>query len=205
MNVLPMLSGLLFKTESSAADYLLPAGLILITTSLVAGILRRRKQSLKLPSAREQIERHKQEKGMRNDLESLTVEIEQLAKQLGAQLDAKTVQLEKLLHEADSRINRLQDRLNVREPTVPRADRSEPLPDLNRPARSGETSDSVELQSAGAPQTGLGLGDEMLRRQVCELADNGLTAADIAQRLDEHLGKVELILALRTALAEGTE
>lgn len=39
--------------------------------------------------------------------------------------------------------------------------------------------------------------NDPLARSIYELADQGLTAAEIAQRLGEHLGKVELILALR--------
>ena len=59
-------------------------------------------------TAREQIERTRQRQGVRDDMQSLMVEIEQLAKRLGAQLDAKTVHIEKTLREADERIAQLQ-------------------------------------------------------------------------------------------------
>jgi hypothetical protein len=40
--------------------------------------------------------------------------------------------------------------------------------------------------------------DDPLARQVYQLADTGLAPADIAQKIGEHVGKVELILALRS-------
>jgi len=38
---------------------------------------------------------------------------------------------------------------------------------------------------------------DLVSRKVYELADEGVPSVEIAKRLDQHLGKVELILALR--------
>jgi hypothetical protein len=40
---------------------------------------------------------------------------------------------------------------------------------------------------------------EALAQHIFRLADAGLTPAEIAQRLGQHTGKVELIIALRNA------
>jgi hypothetical protein len=39
--------------------------------------------------------------------------------------------------------------------------------------------------------------DDPLARRVYELADGGMDAVAIARQLNEHVGKVELMLALR--------
>ena len=39
--------------------------------------------------------------------------------------------------------------------------------------------------------------DDPLARSVYQLADEGMEPTQIAQQLDEHIGKIELILALR--------
>lgn len=70
-----------------------------------------------------------------------------------------------------------------------------------------ETGSTIQVESAveevvvvenngGTPQAGAARLDP-LTRTVYELADEGKTAVQIARQLDEHLGKVELILALR--------
>lgn len=142
----------------SPDDALLPLGVLLIIVALMLGIRKKRRRIAQRGTAREQLERMNQETAVRGDLEQLMVEIEQLAKRLGAQLDAKTLALEKLLHEADQVIEKLERGAG---PTEPPAD----------------------------PQT----------IRIYRLADEGRSPMEIAQELDEHVGKVELILALRKA------
>ncbi|MAE66077.1 MAG: hypothetical protein CMJ18_17540 [Phycisphaeraceae bacterium] len=117
------------------------------------------------PSAHEKVERMRQMRGMRGDLEDLMVEIDQLARRFGAQLDAKGLQLERLIEEADRRIARLE--ALGRAPDGP-----------------------VEEQPTP---------EDPLARSVYDLADKGADATKIAHELNEHVGKVELILALRNA------
>lgn len=142
----------------SPDDALLLLGVLLIIVALMLGIRKKRRRIAQRGTAREQLERMNQETAVRGDLEQLMVEIEQLAKRLGAQLDAKTLALEKLLHEADQVIEKLERGAG---PTEPPAD----------------------------PQT----------IRIYRLADEGRSPMEIAQELDEHVGKVELILALRKA------
>ena len=170
-----------FETSS----LLLVAGLLLITLYLLMSIRKRYKQRSRQTGPHEQIEKVRQMRGMHGDLEDLMVEIEQLAKRIGAQLDAKAIQLERLLDEAQQMVKDLQaakQEGSAHQPT-------ENLLDTATPQGNQEKSE----------QPGESYPDDPLARSVYALADEGFDSSDIALKLDEHVGKVELILALRSA------
>ncbi|MCC6680589.1 MAG: hypothetical protein IT445_06760 [Phycisphaeraceae bacterium] len=173
-------------------------GIMMIVTALMMMLRNRRKRSAHRLTPMEQVERYQQERGMRQDLESLMVEIEQLARRFSSQLDAKSVQLEKLLREADEKIAQLQQTSAATQtPQTPQPRSSLPgageTPGVLPP---GVKHASHHKAHADAPARS-GAGEDELARQVYRLADEGLTSDQIARRLDEHVGKVELILALR--------
>ncbi len=93
------------------------------------------------------------------------------AQRLGAQLDNKARRLEKLIEEADQRIAAL----------------SGAAPGLSAPDRP---------RAPAAPSPARPPRDP-LTQAVYEHADAGRTPVEIARELDEQVGKVELILALR--------
>ena len=63
--------------------------------------------------------------------------------------------------------------------------------------------DQLERHAAASRAApGAGAGDP-LSRSVHELADQGLSSVEIAQRLDEPVGKIELVLALRDQRQRG--
>ncbi|MFK7789285.1 MAG: hypothetical protein AB8C95_07330 [Phycisphaeraceae bacterium] len=126
-------------------------------------------------SARDHVERARQKQVVRDDLEALMVDINRMARDLGGQLDAKIIRIEKANEEADQRIAQLQ------------ALRDE----LSNP--SAMQADQLVTPQANAADV------DPLTKQVYALADQGKGPADIAQALDEHVGKIELILALRTS------
>ncbi len=174
--MLPPLAISFFPTTGNGLVDALPyLGIALIVLALMAFARKRRQRAAGGPTAREQIERSRQAQSVRGDLESLMVEIEQLARRMGAQLDAKSVQLERLIREADERLAQLERPRDLPPPT--RASRASPTP----------------VDEPPPPPT------DPLTRSVHDLADQGLTPVAIAQKLDEHVGKVELILALRRA------
>ena len=126
----------------------------------------------------EQIERLRESRGMHGDLEKLMAEIEDLAKRLEGRLDAKSQQVEKLIAEMDRRIaelSRLQGQSTAKADRVSVA----PLP--------------------APPLTPPELPNDPLSRSVYQLADAGHSPPEIARKLNEQIGKVELILALRQA------
>lgn len=169
-------------------DVVLLLGLVLVTVSLMMKLRKRRKQSAAAPTSRERLEQMTQHRGLRGDLETLMVEIEQMARRLGAQLDAKAIRLEKLLDEADEKITRLGGDASAAG-HARAAVGCEGAGGTGGNGSRGEAGSAVALQDQPPP-------DE-LTASVYRLADQGLEPAAIAERLSEHVGKVELILALR--------
>jgi len=165
-------------------DLLLAAGILLITLSMLR-FYKKRSANQKDPrtAANESIERNRQLRGVRNDMESLMVEIEEYAKRMGTQLDAKSMRLEKLLEEADHKLRELDARQG--------GGSVNPHPRGNGQSESasaaGEPPDPPPPEEPADP----------LARSVLELAEQGHDAHAIAQQLGEHVGKVELILALK--------
>ena len=134
---------------------------------------KRRAKAAKAPTPHEQIQRITQQRGMQGDLENLMVEIEQLSKRLSAQLDAKSLELERLVNDADKRLTQLQEAIQH--------------PGFSHSAPTNQPQDAQTL-----PNT-----DDPLVQSVYRLADQGLGPAEIARQLNEHIGKIELIMALR--------
>lgn len=154
--------------------------LFIIMAMFSLGRARKRTASSR-DSARDHVDRARQKQGVRNELEALMVDINRMARDLGGQLDAKIIRIEKANQEADERIAQLQ---------ALRQELSQPL---NDPSAMGSSpADQLVTPQADATQA------DPLTKQVYALADQGKGPQDIAQQLDEHVGKIELILALRT-------
>lgn len=125
---------------------------------------------------RDKLEQMNQVGRTRNDLSTMMVELEELTRRFSAQLDNKSRQVEKLLEEADQRIAELK-RLSGRDVQPPAV--GEPV--------------KTDRQPNGSSEQGL----DPVSQRVYELADAGKDPQQIAGELNEHIGKVELILALR--------
>jgi hypothetical protein len=108
----------------------------------------------------------------------LLVELEQMARQMTAQLDTRSRKLELLIKEADQKIAVLQGAAQL---TAMMTDGSAP----------GEPAPELPI---------LPLPDSR-HAEVYELADAGQSARQIAQQLGRPHGEIELILALRPRLA----
>ncbi len=225
----------LFNFENPA-NLLLPLGVGLLLLSVLMGIRKRKSASQArrdLPmSPAEHIERAKQGRGMRGDLEKLMVEIEQLARQMSSQIDAKMTHLEKLVQEADDRIARLEqlqanqasqetegqavegDWSETQTLAEPWQEPSDEYEDQPEPPADMPMSHTFSLAEASSPHSTeeppsepefsspsfeVNPERDALAKQVYALADSGATPESIAETLDEHVGKVELILALREA------
>jgi len=104
------------------------------------------------------------------------LELEQLSRTIGSQIDTRFAKLEAAINDADRRIAVLQR--------------------LNR--QLGEKADGVQ-ESDGQTEEQTGGGDEYEVRHavIYELADAGFTPVEIARDLGKTPGEVELILNLR--------
>ncbi len=160
-------------------------GLGVILMVSIRGKIARR--NMNRPSPREWIEHIKAVRHRHDDAEVVSAQLVDTARRLGAQLDNKAQRLELLLQEADERIADLSkakdaglraagDSLAGREGAFggPDPGPSKPSHDPPRPL-------------------------DPLTQGVYELADTGRSPLEIAQQMDEQVGKVELILALRDA------
>ena len=117
------------------------------------------------------------------------VEVEQLAKRFATQLDAKSIEMQELMRQADERITQLKQ-------AVEPADAGQ-LMDLGSAPMdwTDDASQGLGRDETGAPAK----NRDALARRIYALADAGLEPADIAHELHEQIGEVELILALREA------
>ena len=140
-------------------------------TFMIRGKIARRNAAR--PSSRELIEQLKAPSRLRGiDPQTHSAALEQIARRLSAQLDNKARRLENLIDEADQRIAALDGTAAGPDPRSTTA-------------------------TVGAPHTSGGNPPDALTAAVYERADAGLSSVEIAQQLDEQVGKVELILALR--------
>jgi hypothetical protein len=149
-------------------------GILFIIMAMFSLGRARKKTTSSRDNARDHVERAREKRIVRDDLEALMVDINRMARDLGGQLDAKIIRIEKANQEAEERIAQLQ------------ALRDE----LANP--SAMQADQVVTPQATPDQT------DPLTRQIYELADQGKGPIDIAEQLNEHVGKIELILALRS-------
>jgi len=179
-----------------SAPYAIPAlGVLLIIMSMMMGIRKKHKRSQEQGTSRDRVDDLKQRHKLRGDLEQLMIEVEQLAKRFGAQLDAKTMHMEQLISEADRKIAELKQmelaRQNAAKLQQAMASPFDENPSLQtQPQALTPTDESADEPS---PQN----AEEVLKQSVYELAEQGHDPGEIARQLNEHVGKIELILALR--------
>jgi hypothetical protein len=123
-----------------------------------------------------------------------------LARDLALALDARAERLEQLIAKADDRLARLQRATEsasaasaVAPPNPPT--RTAPARPANSPAPAAPPVPSGARGNASTDE------HADLTASIYALADEGIGPVQIAQQLRTHVGKVELILALRTQRA----
>ena len=153
---------------------------VLLMISIRSKIAQRNADRL---SPRELIEQLKAAGRHRVDAQSASAELLDSARELAAKLDNKAARLEVLIQQADERIS-LMSQLSG---TGAVAQDGPPLTRAAEPDRA-----RTPVATTGPP-----ISLDPLTQSVYELADTGFQPIQIAQELDEQVGKVELILSLR--------
>ncbi len=153
---------------------------VLLMISIRSKIARRNADR---PSPREMIEQLKAAGRQRGVSQSASAELLESARGLAAKLDNKAARLEVLIQQADERISLMSQLSGT-------GGVAHDGPSLTRAAEPDRARTPV---AASAPRLSL----DPLTRSVYELADTGFQPLQIAQELDEQVGKVELILSLR--------
>jgi hypothetical protein len=129
-----------------------------------------------------------------DELRELMAQARALADELAADLDGRAERVEALLARLESHAAALETGTNG---AVPRVRGSvgaiETKPHAARLASASPHTSSpmTEYTGHGPPEL------DPMTREIYRLSDGGLPPVEIAQRLSQHTGKVELILALR--------
>lgn len=179
-------SQLPISMQDAAPLALLAVGVALIAFSFLAG----RRKGLRLadwlaPSRRGARSGARAED--RAELEATVRDVRALAEELARMTDERAERLQALIAAADERISALGS------PAKPAARSAGALRERLAALRAETEPDS------GPTPIGAAMPTDPLTRRIYELADGGASAREIATRLDEPIGKVELILALRSA------
>ncbi len=197
-----MMSTLAQLTE--VGEWLMVVAIILMTATFLVVLRKRLKRQRHEPqlNAHEKLERIKQTHGMKDDMRTMMVELEELTRRFSAQLDAKSVRLEKLIEEADRRITVLTGDVTPKDELAGGRMIGTAAKQSNAPAPDVKTSDQTKPKRKPAKKKAEEPAEEPLDPAVAriyELADAGRSPLEIAGALNEQVGKVELILALRRA------
>ena len=165
---------------------------ILLIVAASAVILIRTRQKIRAaqrrsgPQVRELYDRIGEEQSRRRDLDETILQLDQLARQVGAMIDTKYAKLEAVIRDADQRIAQL-SKLTGASLTSGAATLDVTVGNADLTGESGPGEDG-----AGTPEV-----KDDHRTVIYRLADEGKSALTIAQALDQPTGEVELILALR--------
>ncbi len=175
---IPVLPALLAATGRGTPSSQMALIVVIVGVSVLMLVSTRRRIMIRNSNSprayvREQIAQIKEERQVSQEVCAVLQELENLARQVNAQMDCRSAKLEALIRAADERIDRL-TRLTVAggEPAAP-------------------------APPTSAAPTPLSARQATLRRLVRELSDLGYNTLEIANRVGLTAGEVELILALR--------
>jgi hypothetical protein len=186
------------------AQMLLVVGVVAIGVILTISIRSRiARKDAQRPSAGDRISEAKTKHRLIDDRNAIEAQLHDIARHYASIIDARAERLDQLIVQAEQRIAEL-SRLATsaaRNGRVP--DRDAEATDSAarpgaRPSDAPAAPHRAEARPAGArSQAGPSRGLDPVTLSVYEMADAGHDPVTIAQALDEQIGKVELILALR--------
>ncbi len=135
---------------------------------------------------------------VRGDIEKLLVQLDRLSTGMNEQLEKKNAELRDAVKDADQRIFALRALVQVS-----RIGEEEACDDAPSAASSVIAKPAAPARSATTdlqpPPYGMQSRADARTQRIYDLADQGLTPREIAQRLEDHVGEVDLILQLRSA------
>ena len=172
---------LLLAASGVTAGQMALIGMIVAATFLMLlSISRRRREGGPSPRAyaRELTGRLREEKAIQSDTAEITLRLQEVAREINAQLDAKFIRLEQCIAEADRRIEHVERSAS---PAAPRT---------TLDVTVGE--DSTDLRPVPEPPR-----KDQARERIHAMLDRGMPSPDIARAVGKPLGEVELMAALR--------
>ena len=169
--------------QTDPQDLIIVAVVVAVTTLVLISTRRRmreRQPTLK-DYTRQQRARLRDQQHLKQDMEELTVQLQQVARQINSQIDTRFAKLETCIADADQRIERL-ERLLRRAGGHEGVDVT--VSDHPAPSPSqAEDRNSIRI--------------DPMHREIYRLADEGKPPPEIARQLGRTTGEVELILNLR--------
>lgn len=121
-----------------------------------------------------------------SQIDELMAALADLSRQINGQIDTRLARLEILLQEADEAIAELAGPSGSESSTTQTAERT----------GQGAASESIKSLSEQFHQQGVSGADSPESREILAMVGEGLSAVQIAQRLNRPVGEIELILAL---------
>ena len=195
-------------------------GIVLIGAMLMISVRRRvERRARATGTPRERLDEIKATAAARDESHALRAEMVETGTRLCAQIDARIERLEQLIRHADERLDLLErggvaDSSNAGAVTpAPASGPAVSRPTSGKPSTGPSVGPSNEpsTRPAGAPPvTSVSSSNDTaaptpptppdvrdpLAAEISRLAADGVAPLEIAQRLDEPIGKIELILAL---------
>jgi hypothetical protein len=176
------MNDLLLADSSKLIGYAVLAAVIVVTTlSMMRSTRKSRSGSSPTRYAQEQLAKLKNQKAIKGDMEELLVQLQELSRQINAQIDTKFAKLEASIRSADERIDAL-GRLRRALDGKPTIDAVVGDVAVASPAQS----DSASPPPSAEPHS-----------LIYQEADRGRSLVDIARETGRTTGEIELILALR--------
>jgi len=186
---------MILSLSDSANNGMMTLLLVLCATVIMIVLLRRHQSrgSSQRDLGREQLARVREQRDLRRSMDELLLELEELSRRVGAQVDTKFAKLETVIRDADDRISRLEHALGKlkstsRQPDATAAD--------NNPARGGGGSARRPAPVAASEVKQTAPADPRSQR-IYDLVDAGASPLQAAEEVGLPLGEVELILNLR--------
>jgi len=163
--------------EKNLAYVFLVAAILVATLTMLLRVYRYQSRQKRggsgLPSRQHvRPDTHEQHDGAPDSVVRWEVEMQELARDLKAEIDSKMIALGHLIRDADRAAERLEKALNV-------------APATDTPAEAPRPVEPRDPDNAS------------FRDEVYTLADYGFSVSDIASRLATPVGQIELILRLR--------
>jgi hypothetical protein len=194
----PLVAATPVPSPMSAAQWgVLCAGALLIIYILLRSNRKRKADPLEKSPVRTSLA---QQRSVERQMQTLLVELSEMARQVTAQLDTRSTKLALMIDDADEKAARLQRLLDECRATLDAARAPAPT------TAPGPTPDPTPALAESTPKAeppafepSLALPDESDARhqQVYAMADQGRSPSDIARQIDRPRGEIDLILALR--------
>lgn len=177
-----------------ASSGMMPLLLVVCAVFIMIVLLRRHQSGAvsKRGPARDHLAQIRDQRKLRNSMDDLLLQVEAVARRVGAEVETRFAKLETVIRDADERINTLR---RLSEQHRSDAGRAEQPVDAD-----AETTDANPPVAAPSPEPtstpDTAVGDPRFER-VYALIDSGASTISAAEQLSLPLGEVELILNLR--------